>query len=69
MVVEESKSERKLLEWKSKQKDEEIIILLKRLKDMEEKLDGLGKRGRNLTYDSMDAASTKLSKKMNVSEF
>ena len=69
MAAEEGKSERKVLEWKLKQKDEEVMILLKRLKDMEEKLDGLGKRGRNLTYDSMDAASTKLSKKMNVSEF
>ena len=59
--------DRRVLEWKLKQKDEEVIILLKRLRDTEEKLDMMGRKGRHMTFDSNDEASTKLSKKMNVS--
>jgi hypothetical protein len=43
------------------------MILLKRLRDMEEKLDVVGRKGRHMTFDSNDGASTKQSKKMNVS--
>lgn len=57
-----------MLEWKLKQKDEEVLILLRRLKEMEERLDCLG-RNRYPTYDSIDEASTKNSKKHNISEF
>lgn len=56
------------MEWKLKQKDEEVLILLRRLKEMEERLDCLG-RNRYPTYDSIDEASTKNSKKHNISEF
>jgi cell division septum initiation protein DivIVA len=69
MGANREEGDRRVLEWRLKQKDEEVIILLKRLRDTEERLDVMGKRGRQMTFDSMDGASTKQSKKLNVSEF
>lgn len=61
-----------MMEWKLKQKEEEIVILLKRLRGMDE----IGKQGagrrkdRVLTSDSADNFySINSHKKKNISEF
>lgn len=47
----------KVLEWKLKQRDEEIAILLKRIQNMEERTqtaENFGRRERIMTSDSIE---------------
>jgi len=60
----------KILEWRLKQKDEEIVILLKRLKDLEElsqPAEFNRRRERIMTADSHENYYS--NKKNNISEF